>query len=147
MLEHNLPPSRNASAGFIIHYKGSILVFFGRDRLLNALLRRVYQPTWQPGIGCWALPEILCKEVTKLLASQLEYLIHSTVSDPHGVQTGLQPHETDWEALQVQPGAPKPVVDAAYKALAILNHPDRNGSNDEMARINAAYERLKKVLV
>jgi curved DNA-binding protein CbpA len=34
------------------------------------------------------------------------------------------------------------VVKAAYKALAVLNHPDKGGETEVMQRINDAYRRL-----
>jgi curved DNA-binding protein CbpA len=40
------------------------------------------------------------------------------------------------------PSAPPEVVKAAYRALAVLNHPDKGGETEVMQRINAAYRRL-----
>jgi hypothetical protein len=51
----------------------------------------------------------------------------------------------DWyRALHLLPTAPPPVIDAAYKALARLHHPDLGGDTTAMQRINAAYDRLKE---
>lgn len=59
----------------------------------------------------------------------------------------------DWETLWVRQGAPVEVVDAAYRALARLHHPDlapagtSEGKMAErhrrMVRINLAYEKLR----
>ena len=50
--------------------------------------------------------------------------------------------------LHVQPTAPSEVVEAAYRALAMLIHPDRSGSEsgDEMANLNWAYQTLRDPL-
>jgi DnaJ-class molecular chaperone len=49
----------------------------------------------------------------------------------------------DWSELFLIPGAPRIVIDAAYKALSKQYHPD-TGYVDEraQARLNAAYDRL-----
>lgn len=47
-----------------------------------------------------------------------------------------------YEVLQVQPGAHEVVIRAAYRALAALYHPDRDGSQASqrrMAELNAAF--------
>ena len=44
--------------------------------------------------------------------------------------------------LHLLPTAPPEVVRAAYRALALLHHPDKGGSEAAMKRINAAYERI-----
>lgn len=46
--------------------------------------------------------------------------------------------------LYLAPGAPWEVVQAAYRALAGLHHPDRGGDTAKMQEINEAYEALKK---
>lgn len=47
-----------------------------------------------------------------------------------------------WEVLGVRPDAPLEVVRAAYRELAKSAHPDRGGSDERMAELNAALERL-----
>lgn len=146
-MPHVNPLTRDGTAGWVIHHKGCILFSFDRDRLLTELIKRTYQPAWQPGLGCWALPEILCREIVRLLASQLTHLIHATTEGVHSFDGSSRMNPEDWHTLQVLPGAPKAVVDAAYRALARIYHPDLSGSSEQMARINGAYERLKKILV
>ncbi len=47
------------------------------------------------------------------------------------------------EVLFILPDAPREVIDAAYKALARMHHPDQGGDEEKMQRINRAYEELK----
>jgi DnaJ-class molecular chaperone len=49
------------------------------------------------------------------------------------------PHAT----LFVLDTAPWEVVTAAYKALALLHHPDHGGSTEAFIRIQKAYDTLK----
>jgi curved DNA-binding protein CbpA len=49
-----------------------------------------------------------------------------------------------YEILQVHPSALPEVVEAAYRVLALVHHPDRNGNRDHgaMAELNWAYSVL-----
>ena len=49
---------------------------------------------------------------------------------------------TAWDVLWLRPGAPSEVVNAVYRALAKMHHPDYGGDNEMMQLINAAYERV-----
>lgn len=54
---------------------------------------------------------------------------------------------SDHQTLYLTPEAPESVVKAAYKALAILLHPDRSSDPNatrQMQNVNAAYDRIKK---
>ena len=44
--------------------------------------------------------------------------------------------------LWLKPGAPREVIDAAYRALARLYHPDAGGSEEAMTRLNLAYRQI-----
>jgi len=47
-----------------------------------------------------------------------------------------------YQTLHLLPSAPPEVVKAAYRALAVLNHPDKGGDEEQMKRLNEAYGRL-----
>jgi hypothetical protein len=57
-------------------------------------------------------------------------------------------NEAHWlEVLGLSRGAQREHIEAAYKIKALGAHPDRGGSHEEMARINAARDQaLKEVL-
>lgn len=46
--------------------------------------------------------------------------------------------------LHLLPSAPWPVVEAVYRAMARLNHPDTGGDGEKMKRLNLAYESLQR---
>lgn len=57
----------------------------------------------------------------------------------------LPPPRTCWEILGVSPGADRAAIDAAFRRLAHERHPDRGGSDDDMAELNRARsEALRK---
>lgn len=51
-----------------------------------------------------------------------------------------------WNELWLRPGAPRAVIDAAYRALSRQFHPDM-GEDDRRAqqRLNDAYQKLKEI--
>lgn len=44
-----------------------------------------------------------------------------------------------WKALHLRKSAPPALIDAAYRCMAKLAHPDHGGTNDQMRELNAAY--------
>lgn len=61
-------------------------------------------------------------------------------NDPNGILA-----EAPMRELGLLPSAHPAVVKAAYRALVLLRHPDRGGSEEEMKRLNAAYLKLQKL--
>lgn len=55
-----------------------------------------------------------------------------------------RPRREDYRVLGVEPGASDADVRSAYREKARELHPDRGGDSDEFARVNEAYERLKR---
>lgn len=51
--------------------------------------------------------------------------------------------DPDLKTLYVRDDAPWEVVEAAYRALSKLHHPDRGGDTAAMQQINGAFERLQ----
>jgi hypothetical protein len=49
-----------------------------------------------------------------------------------------------YEVLDIRPGAPLAVAEAAYKAKMRLAHPDSGGSIAEAKRLNTAIEKIRK---
>ena len=50
---------------------------------------------------------------------------------------------TPYTTLHLLADAPIEVVRAAYKALALLHHPDHGGTVTKMQALNAAYEKIQ----
>jgi hypothetical protein len=71
--------------------------------------------------------------------------IGETYEDPEAEWTPPPPKPKavdPYVTLHLLPSAPPEVVKAAYRALAVLNHPDKGGDGERMKVINDAYRRL-----
>src|SRR6266508_2478961 len=65
--------------------------------------------------------------------------------EPQRPITPSRPRPTDaFRALHLLDSAPTEVIKAAYKALALLHHPDAGGSQEHMTALNLAYEVLTR---
>ncbi|MGE3583051.1 MAG: J domain-containing protein [Hyphomonadaceae bacterium] len=59
---------------------------------------------------------------------------------PAPAQSATEPKQTCWEILGVPKGASAGDVELAWRRRAMVAHPDRGGSNDEMAELNRARD-------
>jgi hypothetical protein len=78
-------------------------------------------------------------------ASALAVLLQQT--SPDAVEMLLGELTFHWhETLGVPPNADAAAVRSAWARLAHARHPDKGGSHEQMARLNAAYERTRPTL-
>jgi hypothetical protein len=68
-------------------------------------------------------------------------------ASPHGTDECLRRvchlHQ-EHASLFVLPGAPWSVIQAAYRAIALLVHPDKGGKHERMVEVNRAYQTLEE---
>ena len=67
---------------------------------------------------------------------------HSTKADPPRILPAVPERESLYRVLQVDPGANQLVIQAAYRVLARIFHPDVEGDDEEMKRLNHAWSVL-----
>jgi DnaJ-class molecular chaperone len=61
---------------------------------------------------------------------------------PEALEIMVEAADFGWaETLGVAPNADASLVRRAMTKLALAYHPDKGGAQDQMARINAAYEK------
>jgi hypothetical protein len=61
--------------------------------------------------------------------------------------TALPPTAEDWSiVLMVPTSATRADIQAAYRQLAAIHHPDRGGRHEDMARLTAARDRALEVV-
>lgn len=82
------------------------------------------------------------------LPEELQILIVKHIKYHAGEFAGLHrslEDEDPYRTLHLLPSAPWEVIQAAYKALAFLFHPDRGGDQDQFRNVDRAYQQLKKI--
>ncbi len=111
---------------------------------LKAVVPQTYRE-WEPTNKVW----LIRRPYDRVVARELRYyFLDASIEDqPLDEPNVPKPHacscDADHRALYVCQGAPAQVVRAAYKALAMVNHPDQGGDTETMQRLNMSYERLE----
>ena len=99
--------------------------------------------TWNAGEKCWVVDPMFL-DVTKELCTRYfggwtEYKAEAPPAPPPAVIDGSYYKEF----ITLCPGEALKVL---YRAAMVINHPDKGGSTDRTARLNAAWDRIKKDL-
>ena len=127
-------------------WDGSVrLTFPYAAELVDALKAQIpaHARTYDPDSRAWT--------ITVAHASVAARLMHQTFADVETVDAqagptadrGDPPREAALVVLHLRPSAPPELVDAAYRCLARLHHPDAGGDHDAMLRLNQALEVLR----
>jgi len=120
-------------------------VTFPFDALVVAEIKRVV-PAWlrsyDPDSKTWTVAGRYVHLVYHVLAQVFgDVDVEGSRTGP--ADRGGDPREAALVVLHLRPTAPPELVDAAYKCLARLHHPDRGGSTITMQAINAAAEQIR----
>ncbi len=105
---------------------------------------------WNPDEKAWVVMSAYLAELRELCEGYGR-IVWETAPPPggngNGQATGAKSSDPRAEAfatLYLLPSAPIEVVKAAYRALALIHHPDKGGNPDTMKAINLAHDRLVK---
>lgn len=99
--------------------------------------------SWDPDARCWTVDEPYVDQALGILRNVFStvHIVDERVPKA-GASAGRG--ESAFTALHLLPTAPKELIDAAYRCLARLYHPDAGGDTSKMQAINLAYEQLKR---
>ena len=98
---------------------------------------------WDPELKVWRVERRYLYVLEGLLREYFDSVLYDIDEEP---TTRQEAPQAPYAALHLLPSAPTELIDAAYKALAQIYHPDRNPRADAtriMQVINDAYEQLK----
>jgi hypothetical protein len=100
---------------------------------------------WNPDTKSWSIAP-RCASTLTLSTGLLGFDIEWLTTKGSASSTKQAAGDADLAKLYILQGAPKEVVQAAYRALALLYHPDRAGyeSTTRMQEVNRAYDNVKK---
>jgi len=108
----------------------------------NSVMVRMFHDTipaksriYRGELNQWFL-DLEYQEVAVKILERLGYLI-TWIDDP------LPASNDSFAVLGLLPTAQWEVCQAAYKALALINHPDKGGNIDLMVYINTAFDKIK----
>lgn len=79
----------------------------------------------------------------KAIRLQLDRNIKMLIGEA-SMNEAYDPSLNPYTILNVDPEATKETIDKAFKKKAWSAHPDHGGSNQEMIKVNAAYEAIKQ---
>lgn len=97
---------------------------------------------WNPAERVWIIDTLFEHELLDLCDRFFDD-VRSNRDQPKNQHTGA----TVYASLFLTPDAPMPVVEAAYRALAKLWHPDISDdarASEQMKQINMSYQRIKQ---
>ena len=95
---------------------------------------------WHPVEKVWHVDELFAEEIQQLV----DYYFPDTETIDLA-RASMAAAVPSWaKVLYIQADAPPEVVEAAYRALSKLHHPDRGGSVETMKKINLAIEQARQ---
>ena len=99
---------------------------------------RWWNPVALGGLGAWFISDWGLAQVSYLLANYAAKRYPVPQPPPEVVRA--------FQVINVAPTATLADVKAAYRVLALANHPDRGGDHRRVVAINAAYEMAREYL-
>ncbi len=92
---------------------------------------------------CWVVDHICQSKLENWLGRMQREINASVVYKKQTPLPGpLVPLTNAYATLHLLPTAPPELIKAAYRCLALMNHPDRGGNTESMQQINSAYAQL-----
>jgi len=127
-------------------WDGSVRLTFPFDGwLVDALKAEIpgHARTYDPVAKSWTVAPAYAGVAIRLMYQAFTDVEVIDAAAGPGFDRGGDPREAALVVLHLRPTAPPELVDAAYKCLARLHHPDRGGSTATMQAINAAAEQIR----
>jgi hypothetical protein len=140
-------PADSSPTAYLIQRAGYVEILARYIPQCIAALKDLIQArcrAWDPGARTWRVNNCCAPRAAEILSwwFELEVLVEDGA---HDSRTCLHHVADEWPAhaaLHLLPDAPPELVDAAYRALAKVHHPDHGGRHEDMVVINQAYEKL-----
>ena len=131
----------------IVRRDGAATLTFPFDAwLVDALKAEIpgHARTYAPDTRAWTIAPAYAGIAIRLMYQAFTDVEVIDAAAGPGFDRGGDPREAALVVLHLRPTAPPELVDAAYKCLARLHHPDRGGSTATMQAINAAADRIRE---
>ena len=125
-------------------YDGAVVLTFPYSGDLVAALKAhvpAHARTYDPDTRAWTIAAAYAGLACQLMRAAFPDVLEEGAGATF--DRGGDPRESALVILHLRPSAPPELVDAAYRCLARLHHPDRGGDTAVMQAINAAAEQLR----
>ena len=129
----------------IVRRDGAVTLTFPFDAwLVDALKAEIpgHARTYAPDTRAWTIAPAYAGIAIRLMYQAFTDVEVIDAAAGPGFDRGGDPREAALVVLHLRPSAPPELVDAAYRTLARLNHPDRGGDHDAMLALNQAYDAI-----
>ncbi len=129
----------------IVRRDGAATLTFPFDAwLVDALKAEIpgHARTYDPVAKSWTVAPAYAGVAIRLMYQAFTDVEVIDAAAGPGFDRGGDPREAALVVLHLRPSAPPELVDAAYRTLARLNHPDRGGDHDAMLALNQAYDAI-----
>lgn len=133
------------SAAVIITLAGDAVIAFDYDPAVVSRLKAEIPPpyrSWQPERKTWRIEAPFVSHALSILRTAFATVHIDDVREASRSAPRSSGPPDAYTVLHLQPTAPRELVDAAYKCLARLHHPDRGGDTEAMQAINQAYQEV-----
>lgn len=128
-------------------WDGAAVLTFPFDRgLVDALKAEIpgHARTYDSTAKSWTVAPAYAGVAIRLMYQAFTDVEVIDAAAGPGFDRGGDPREVALVVLHLRPSAPPELVDAAYRCLARLHHPDHGGSTATMQAINAAADRIRE---
>ena len=127
-------------------WDGGVILTFPFDAwLVDALKAEIpgHARTYDPVAKSWTVAPAYAGVAIRLMYQAFTDVEIIDAAAGPTFDRGGDPREAALVVLHLRPTAPPELVDAVYKCLARLHHPDRGGDHDAMQMINHAVEQIR----
>ncbi len=98
--------------------------------------------SWDPAAKVWTVSGPWISTVLSLLRDAFgDVHIEQAASAPR--PSSIRQTDHDFAILHLLPSAPPELIEAAYRCLCRLHHPDRGGDGERMVALNTAMATLR----
>jgi len=132
----------------IVRRDGAATLTFPFDAwLVDALKMEIpgHARTYDPVAKSWTVAPAYAGVAIRLICQAFTDVEMIDAAAGPTFDRGEDPREAALVVLHLRPSAPPELVDAAYKCLARLCHPDCGGEHDAMLALNHAVESIREV--
>ncbi len=128
-------------------WDGSYRVTFPFDRDVVEGIKNIvpaHSRQYDPDEKAWYIAPAYFVPVRNLLTATFMQVEMDADREPFTPPSDDRAPRTDFHVLHLRESAPPELVEAAFRCLARIHHPDRGGDTATMQAINSAYAALKE---